>query len=167
MRIFLDVKNEKTGFHLADYVTFKILSCCAPHNLWIIRDYRDERRFSYRKIVALMEVVAVIDGKEFHGQVANIALGNYGRLSNIIINLGEENTDYNWEQLNNPYCYGGLDVYIIDLDELRKSERYSNLSVDECFLNLLTKETIGYELITDRYVTNDGALMNADQICEE
>lgn len=170
MRIFVEIKNNRTGFKLADYVTFNILSCCAPVNLWLVRDLGEEdvdgalsHNFTYRKVVSLMEVVCVIDNKEFHGQVASIAMGNYVRLYNVILNLGEEHTDYEWNQSDNPYCYGGLEVYTIDLDELKQSKEYANLSVDECFAKILTNESIGYEILTDRYITGDGLIFNVNE----
>lgn len=170
MRIFLEVNNKRTGFHLADYVTFDILSCCAPSNLWLLRDFGPQEEygitthnFAYKKVVSLMETITVIDGKEFHGQVATLATGNENRMYNAVLHLGEEHTQYGWEQPDNDYCCGGLDVYTIDLDELRQSKEYKDLSVDECFSKLLINPSMGYELLANRYVTNEGKILNTNE----
>lgn len=166
MKIFLEITNSKTGFNEHGYYDFEILSCCSPHDLWIVVDHgiNDENGinthdFEYRKIVSLMEVTTLIDGKKFHGQVATIALGSYGHLYNIILNLGEEYPNYEWRQIEN-FINGNNEFYVLEFDELRQSKEYADLSLEECIKQLLLTDQIGYEIHTLRSIDKDGNILN-------
>lgn len=111
-----------------------------------------------------MEVVTIIDDLEFHGQVATVAYGEFGGLRNLILNLGEENVSYVWNQYENDFCIGGSDVYLIDIDELRQSKGFEHLSVDQCFAELLTNSDMDYHLRTYRYVMlPSGEILNESE----
>ena len=170
MRIYLEVKNEKKDFKFADYVTFNVVTSYSPNNLWVLRNFGEEiedgissHNFVYRKVIAVMEVIAVIDKIEFHGKVVTIALGDFGSLMNIVINLGEENTSYSWTQIDNDFIGGYEEVYFIDLDDLKSSKEFADLSIEECFAKLLICNNTEYQLRNFRYILPSGRILNIDE----
>ena len=154
MKILLEFTKNDYKEH--GYYEFKILSCCSPSNLWLVVDNgvnTDEgvvtHDFQYRKVVSLMEVSTRIQaGIELHGQVVTIALGNYGHLYNIVLNLGEDCPDYVWNQTENFINDACTELYLIDFDELRQSKEYAGLSLEESIKKLLLEDEIGYEIRT-------------------
>lgn len=167
MKIDLTLKigEEKFDVNLA----FDILSCIAPSNLWILADLGIGKEglvtvhtFKYRKVVSLMEVRTFFKGIEYHGQVISIANGDQG-IMNLVINLNEGNSPIEWEQIDNDFL--GDNTYFIDLDELRQSKGYAELTVDECFSKLLSNKEIEYHLRGDRFVElPSGNIKNASEI---
>lgn len=168
MKIFLEF--TKNDYEEHGYYEFKILSCCSPSNLWLVVDNgmnTDEgvvtHDFQYRKVVSLMEVSTRIQaGIELHGQVVTIALGNYGHLYNIVLNLGEDCPDYVWHQTENfindaDDC---TELYLIDFDELHQSKEYTGLSLEESIKKLLLEDEIGYEIRTLRSIDDKGNILN-------
>lgn len=173
MKIFLEFEKYSSGYKEQGYYEFNILSCCAPTNLWLIvnNGINEENNisthdFQYRKIVSLMEVsVRLQAGIELHGKVATIALGNYGHLYNIVLDLGEDAADWMWRQSDNITDDAGsaLDIYLIDLDELHQSKEYAELSLEECIKKLLLEDEIGYEIHTLRCIDKDGNILNVSE----
>ena len=169
MRIFLEFEKGN-DYKEKGYYEFNVLSCCAPANLWLVVDNginTEEdvctRDFQYRKIVSLMEVSTCIQaGIELHGQVATIALGNYGHLYNIVLKLGEDAPDWIWRQSDNIIDDAGsaLNIYLIDLDELHQSKEYVGLSLEECVKKLLMEDEISYEIHTLKSIDKDGNILN-------
>lgn len=172
MKIFLEFENGK-DYKEHGYYEFNILSCCAPTNLWLILDrgINDEgglatHDFQYWKIVSLMEVSTRLQaGIELHGKVVTIALGNYGHLYNVVLDLGENATDWIWKQHDNMIDDAGtmLDIHLIDLDELHQSKEYAGLSLEECIKKLLLEDEIGYEIHTLRSIDKNGHILNASE----
>lgn len=169
MRIFLEFEKGN-DYKENGYYEFNILSCCAPANLWLVVDYGLNTEngvvthdFQYKKIVSLMEVSTCLQaGMELHGQVATIALGNYGHLYNIVLSLGEDASNWVWKQYDNIIDNTGsvLDIYLIDLDELHQSKEYVGLSLEECVKKLLMEDEISYEIHTLKSIDKDGNILN-------
>lgn len=168
MKIFTEIKNEKTGFNFAGFLQFNIDVCYTPQNLWILRDFGDEkegnilaRSFTYKKVLSVMEAHANIDNEDLYGQIISVANGDFEGISNLILNLGE-GTLYDYNQSDNDYLgYGG--VYLIDIDELRTSPEFKELSVEECFAHLLLHNTMDYNLRTYRHILPSKQILNTNE----
>lgn len=173
MKIFLEFENENSKYKEYGYYEFNILSCCAPNNLWMVVDNGindDEgivtRDFHYRKVISLMEVSTCIQaGVELHGQVVTVALGNYGCLYNVVLSLGEDQSNFIWHQYEPPIVNtdSNTNVYLIDLDELHQSKEYAGLPLEECIKRLLVDDEVGYENHTLRSITQDGNILNVSE----
>lgn len=169
MEIFLKF-NEGKDYQEHGFYEFKILSCCAPSNLWLILDrgINDAdglatHDFQYWKIVSLMEVSTRLQaGIELHGKVVTIALGNYGHLYNMVLDFEGDSANWSWEQYDNPINNAGsaLDIHLIDLDELHQSKKYLGLSLEDCIKKLLLEDGNGYESQTLRCIDKDGNILN-------
>ena len=170
MKIFLEFEKCPGGYKEHGYYEFNILSCCAPAKLWLVVDngINEENNvsthdFQYRKIVSLMEVsVRLQAGIELHGKVATIALGNYGHLYNIVLDLGEDAPDWDWRQCDHIINDAGsaLDIHLIDLDELHQSKEYAGLSLEDCIKRLLLEDEISYEIHTLKSIDKNGNILN-------
>ena len=170
MKIFLEFEKVSNKYKEHGVYEFKILSCCSPTTLWLIVDKginKDEsvatHDFQYWKIVSLMEVSTCLQaGIELHGKVVTIALGNYGHLYNVVLDLGEDATDWMWKQYDNMINEAGtaLDIHLIDLDELHQSKEYSGIPLEECIKKLLLEDEIGYDIHTLRSIDKDGNILN-------
>ena len=170
MKIFLEFEKYPSGYKEHGYYEFNILSCCAPTNLWLIvnNGINEENNvfthdFQYSKIVSLMEVSTRLQaGIELHGKVVTIALGNYGHLYNVVLDLGEDATDWTWKQYDNMIndAKTALDIHLIDLDELHQSKEYLGLPLEECIKKLLLEDEIGYDIHTLRSIDKDGNILN-------
>ncbi len=153
MRIDLTIKRGETRTDVN--LAFDILSSTTPSNLWIISDKGIETKgvmqhhaFVFKKVVVLMEVRTIYDGVEYHGKVVSIANGEYG-LMNLVVDLCEGEKPIEWEQIDNDFIGN---TYFVDLNELRQSKGYENLTAVECFAKLLTNNDMKYNLRGDRYV---------------
>lgn len=153
MRIDLTIKKgeKKEDINLA----FDILSSTAPLNLWIVSDagivtegVMQHHSFTFKRVVVLMEVKTVYEGVEYHGKVISVANGEQG-LMNLIVDLCEGVEPILWEQTGNDFTDN---AFFVDLDELKQSKGYEDLSAVECFAKLLTDSNIDYDLRGDRYV---------------
>lgn len=165
MRIYLDITNKRKEFKISDYITFNITTCYSPSNLWVLRDLEKDAKnwiiaheFSYKKVLSVMETIAIIDNKEFHGQVISIA--EKGGIRNLVLNLGEEN-EYDWKQFENDYM-GYNNVYFIDIDELKTNKEYRDLSIEECFA-MLFEDNIDYNIRTLKYILPNKQILNASE----
>lgn len=173
MKIFLEFENQNSKYEESGYYEFKILSCCAPNNLWVIVDNGinndngiTTHDFQYRKVISLMEVSTHLQaGVELHGQVVTIAWGNYGHLYNVVLNLGEDYPNFMWKQIENPINDSDAytDLYLVDLDELHQSKEYVGLSLEECIKKLLLEDEIGYEIHTLRSIDQEGHILNVTE----
>lgn len=153
MKIDLTIKKDGKVHDIN--LLFEILSSVAPSNLWIVVDKGIDTKgviqhhtFYLKKVVVLMEVKTVYNGVEYHGKVVSVANGEYG-LMNLVVDLCEGEEPIEWEQIDNEFLGK---TYFVDLDELRQSRGYENLSVDDCFTKLLTDSDMDYNLRGDRYV---------------
>lgn len=168
MKIDLTIKegDKKSEVNLA----FDILSSITPSNLWIIskkeietKGVMQHRPFIFKKAVTLMEVKTFYKGVEYHGKVISVANGDEG-LMNLVVDLCEGEESISWEQEGNNFIG---DVYFVDLDELKLSKGYEDLSAAECFAKLLTDSDMDYSLRGDRYVElESGKIKNASEYSE-
>lgn len=153
MRIDLTIKRGETRTDVN--LAFDILSSTTPSNLWIISDkgiktkgVMQHHAFVFKKVVVLMEVRTIYDGVEYHGKVVSIANGDDG-LMNLVVDLCEGEEPIEWEQIDNDFIGN---TYFVDLNELRQSKGYEDLTAVECFAKLLTNTSMDYNLRGDRYV---------------
>ena len=153
MRIDLTIKRGETRTDVN--LAFDILSSTTPSNLWIISDKGIETKgvmqhhaFVFKKVVVLMEVKTIYEGIEYHGKVVSIANGDCG-LMNLVVDLCEGDESIEWEQIDNDFLDN---TYFVDLNELRQSKGYEDLTAVECFAKLLTNSGMDYNLRGDRYV---------------
>ena len=168
MKIDLTIKRGETRTDVN--LAFDILSSTTPSNLWIISDKGIETKgvmqhhaFCFKKVVVLMEVKTIYEDVEYHGKVVSIANGEYG-LMNLVVDLCEGEEPIEWEQTDNDFLEN---TYFVDLDELRQSRGYENLSVDDCFTKLLTDSDMEYNLRGDRYVElSSGKIKYAPDVSE-
>lgn len=174
MKLFMEeIENKKYGIKVSGPIPFHIATSYAPTNLWILKDSGldteygiQTHNFLFRKVIAVMEVTTNVEGHELHGQVVTCANGEYGKLSNLLISLGDGESEFYWKQLDNEFEENltGEHVYLIDLDDLRQSKGFNNLSVEECFSELLINSSMEYELRKYRYVDpRNGHIMDADE----
>lgn len=137
MKISLKITNKKTGFSIDDYIEFRIVSSYAPTNLWVVKSIgiKNDDDVVYKKVISVMETVANIDGREFHCRVISV-VSDYNELLNLVVDLGEENSSfdwqYDWKQEDNDFIYARF----VDIDELRCKEEFRDLSIQECFERL-------------------------------
>lgn len=133
MKISLKITNKKTGFSIDDYIEFRIVSSYAPTNLWAVKSIgiKNDDAVVYKKVIAVMESVANIDGRDFHGRIISV-VSDDNELLNLVVWLGEENNSYNWEQTDNDF----IAARFVDIDEIRSKEEFRDLSIQECFERL-------------------------------
>lgn len=133
MKISLKITNKKTGFSIDDYIEFRIVSSYAPTNLWVVKSIgiKNDDDVVYKKVIAVMEAVANIDGRDFHGRIISV-VSDDNELLNLVVWLGEENNSYDWEQTDNDF----IAAWFVDIDELRCKEEFRDLSIQECFERL-------------------------------
>lgn len=160
MRLFLEVSNKYEGYKESRYFTFKIESSYSPSNLWMIQNQGNEtikenslHSFAYKKVLAVSYVTTTINNIEFHGKVVSIAEGNYGGVTDVLIDMGDEYPNYIFNQLDYSF-WNGSDTFIIDLDELRTDKNFENLSTVECFAKLINFEDMGYDIRFNRFIVN-------------
>lgn len=175
MKLFMEeIENKKYGIKVSGSIPFHIATSYAPTNLWILKDSGLDtaydirtHNFLFKKVVAVMEVITNIEGHELHGQVVTCAEGGYGKLSNLLISLGDGESGFYWKQLDNEFEEHLTDehVYLIDLDDLRQSKGFENLTVEQCFSELLlANSSMEYDLRKYRYVdTRNGHIMDANE----
>lgn len=88
-------------------------------------------------------------------------------MSNLLISLGDGESGFYWKQLDNEFEEHLTDehVYLIDLDDLRQSKGFENLTVEQCFSELLlANSSMEYDLRKYRYVdTRNGHIMDANE----
>lgn len=168
MRIFLEITNRHIGLKISDYFTFNIEACYHPINLWMLKNQGEERvakgvlqSFTYKKVLCVMYVTTVINNITFHGKVVSIATGNYGGIQNVVVSLGDENPNYEFDQLD--WSFGEGETYFIDLDELKTNKGFENLSPVDCFAKLINNENIGYDIRFDRYILNSESIIDASE----
>lgn len=160
MRLFLEISNKYENYKASKYFTFKVESSYAPSNLWMIQDQSKEiikgntlHSFTYKKVLAVSYVTTTINNIEFHGKVVSIAEGNYGGVTDVLIYMGDEHPNYEFNQLNYSFWNGG-ETFIIDLDELKTDKNFENLSPVECFAKLINFENMGYDIRFNRFIVN-------------
>ena len=95
MKISLKIINKKNGFSIDDYIEFRIVSTYAPTNLWVVKSIsiKNDGAVVYKKVIAVMEAVANIDGRDFHGRIISV-VSDDNELLNLVVWLGEENNSY-------------------------------------------------------------------------
>lgn len=172
MKLFLEIKNKKVGIEEVGFIPFNIATSYSPTNLWILKDQgieteygKQTHNFFFKKVVAVMEVVANIAGYELHGQVITYADGEY-KLNNLLITLIADNEDFYWHQPDNEFenSSNSGNTYIIDLDELRQSAGFENLSIVNCFQELLMNSSMDYELRKYRFIDlKTGEIMDVNE----
>ena len=130
MKISLKIINKKNGFSIDDYIEFRIVSTYAPTNLWVVKSIsiKNDGAVVYKKVIAVMEAVANIDGRDFHGRIISV-VSDDNELLNLVVWLGEENNSYDWEQTDNDF----IAARFVDIDEIRSKEEFRDLSIQECF----------------------------------
>ena len=170
MKIFLEFEYVRNEYKEHGFYEFKILSCCAPTNLWLVVDNGinedanvSTHDFQYKKIISLMEVSTRLQaGIELHGKVATIACGNYAHLYNIVLGFDGDSSDWEWKQHDNIISNGNneIEIYLIDLDELHQSKEYSDLSLEDCIKKLLIEDEISYDLRTLKSIDKNGKILN-------
>jgi len=174
MKLFMEeIENKRYGIKVSGPIPFHIETSYAPTNLWILKDSGldtehgiQTRNFLFRKVIAVMEVTTNVEGHELHGQVVTCAEGEFGKLTNLLISLGDDESEFYWRQMDNEFEETFTDdrVYLVDLDDLRQSRGFENLSVEECFSELLINNSMGYETRKYRFVdSRDGRIMDADE----
>ena len=133
MKISLKIINKKNGFSIDDYIEFRIVSTYAPTNLWVVKSIgiENDGAVVYKKVIAVMEAVANIDGRDFHGRIISV-VSDDNELLNLVVWLGEENNSYDWEQTDNDF----IAARFVDIDEIRSKEEFRDLSIQECFERL-------------------------------
>ena len=133
MKISLKIINKKNGFSIDDYIEFRIVSTYAPTNLWVVKSIsiKNDGAVVYKKVIAVMEAVANIDGRDFHGRIISV-VSDDNELLNLVVWLGEENNSYDWERTDNDF----IAARFVDIDEIRSKEEFRDLSIQECFERL-------------------------------
>lgn len=124
MKISLKIINKKNGFSIDDYIEFRIVSTYAPTNLWVVKSIsiKNDGAVVYKKVIAVMEAVANIDGRDFHGRIISV-VSDDNELLNLVVWLGEENNSYDWEQTDNDF----IAARFVDIDEIRSKESCKNM----------------------------------------
>lgn len=174
MKLFMEeIENKRYGIKVSGLIPFHIETSYAPTNLWILKDSGldtehgiQTRNFLFRKVIAVMEVTTNVEGHELHGQVVTCAEGEFGKLTNLLISLGDDESEFYWRQMDNEFKETFTDdrVYLIDLDDLRQSKGFENLTVEQCFCELLTNSSMEYDLRKYRYVNlRNGHIMDANE----
>ena len=174
MKLFMEViENKKYGIKVSGSIPFHIATSYAPTNLWILKDSGlnteygiQTHNFLFRKVIAVMEVTTNVEGHELHGQVVTCADGEHGKFSNLLISLEDDEFQFYWKQMDNEFkeTFTNDRVYLIDLDDLKQSKGFNNLSVEECFSELLINSSMEYELRKYRYVDpRNGHIMDEDE----
>lgn len=174
MRLELIIRNEKGEGIKSDFFNCKIESCYSPHNLWLVLKYMNNstdetsKKFLYKKIQAIYNVIIEIENIKIHAKVADIATGNYSHISHILLDQ-EGDTFLNISSPDDCFSYPTNDFYlsefhIIDLDELKSYKGYEGLSIDKCFAKLLYKDGSTYEYMCERYLIPNGEILNYQEM---